>query len=69
MKIANIDRETLHNFWTTWEIAMKFSGKMCLTILKFTKKPGFHPLLRRYIFRKPQVGGQIDPPAVLGLIS
>ena len=32
MKIANIDREILPNFWTTWGISMKFSGKMWLMI-------------------------------------
>ena len=45
MKVANIQREILHNFWTTWGISMKFSGKMCLMIiLKVKKTPGFHPL-------------------------
>ena len=28
MKIANIDRESLHIFWNTWGISMKLSGKM-----------------------------------------
>ena len=37
MKIANIDREILHNFWRTWGISMKFSRKIWLTILKITK--------------------------------
>ena len=38
MKLANIDKEILYNFWTTWGISMRFSGKMCLTIiLKVTK--------------------------------
>ena len=32
MKIANIDREILHIFWTTWGISVKFSGKMCFMI-------------------------------------
>ena len=42
MKIANIDREILHNFWTTWRISMKFSGKMWLMItLKVIKTQGF----------------------------
>ena len=42
MIIANIDREILHNFWTTWAILMKFSGKMWLMIiLKVTKNLGF----------------------------
>ena len=67
MKIANIDREIFHNFWTTWGVSMKFSGKMWLMI---KLKPGFPPLFRRYIFRKTTGRvGQIDPtlPAVLGL--
>ena len=58
MKIAIIDREFFHIF-----IISSF----------LHKKPGFHPLFRRYIFRKTAGGGgQIDPPslppAVLGLI-
>ena len=32
MKIATIDREIFHIFWTTWNILMKFSGKMWLMI-------------------------------------
>ena len=40
MKIANIGRESLHNFWAIRGISMKFSGKMChIIILKVTKKP------------------------------
>ena len=36
--------------------------------IKSHKKKRFHPLFRRYIFRKTTGGGgQIDPPAVLGL--
>ena len=30
MKIANIDGENLHIFWTTWGISMNFLGKMWL---------------------------------------
>ena len=75
MKIANIDKEILHNFWTTWGISMKFSGKMCLMIiLKVTKNQGFTLCLEGTIFKKPHGEGgrgQIDPhslpPAVLGL--
>ena len=33
MKIANIDTESPHNFWTTWRISMKFSGKNALMII------------------------------------
>ena len=62
MKIANINREIIYNFWTTWRILMKFSGKMWLMIIISHKKRGFHPLFRRYIFRKTTF-----PSAVLGL--
>ena len=38
IKIAHIDRESLHIFYTTWGISMKFLGKMWLMIiLKATK--------------------------------
>ena len=64
MKIANIDREILHNFWKTWGISMKFSRKMCLMIiLKFTKKQDFTLSLEDRFFEKPQRG------AILGLIN
>ena len=33
MKIQNIDRESLHIFWTSSRISMKFSGKMGLMII------------------------------------
>ena len=33
MKIASIDSEIVHIFWTTWGNCMKFSGKMCLKIM------------------------------------
>ena len=37
-----IDREILYIFWTTWGIAIKFSGKMWLMImLRVTKNQGF----------------------------
>ena len=55
MKKANIDREILHNFWTTWEISMKFSGMMCLMIiLKVTKNQGFSFSLEYTFFEKPR---------------
>ena len=39
IKIANIEEENLHNFWTTWGISVELSGKMWLMIiLKVTKK-------------------------------
>ena len=41
-KLANIDREIPHIFWTSCVISMKFSEKMCLMIiLKITKNQGF----------------------------
>ena len=40
-----------------------------MIILKVTKKTGFRPLFRRYIFLKTTWGGQIDTSAVLGLNS
>ena len=53
MKIANIDREILHIFWTTWGNSMKFSGKMRFKILlKVTKKQGFSLSLEYTIFEK-----------------
>ena len=63
MKITNIDREILHNFWMTWGNSMKFSGKMCLMIIiKVTKNHGFTLSLEDTFLEKPQGAGQIDPP-------
>ena len=51
MKIANIDREIHHNFWTTRGVSMKFAGKsVTYDKIKSDKKPGFQPLFIRYIF-------------------
>ena len=63
MKIANIDWEILHNFWTTRGISMNFSEKMCLMItLKVTKNQGFTLSLEDSFFEKLQGGeGQFDP--------
>ena len=38
MKIANINRESLHFFWTTWEMLMTFSWKMWLKKKRKKKK-------------------------------
>ena len=58
MEIANIDREFLHIFWTTWGISMKFLGKMCFKIiLKFIKKQDFTLSLENNFFEKPQADG------------
>ena len=55
MKIANIDREIIRIFWTTWGISMKFSGKMWLMIiLKVTKTQLFTLSLEDTFFGKPQ---------------
>ena len=74
MKIATIDRKSLHIFWTTRGIWMKFSGKMWLIIiLKVTKNQGFTLItlsLEDAFFEKPQRGGRVKlttTPAVLGL--
>ena len=55
MKIANIDREFLNIFWTTWDIPMTFSGKMWLMItLKVTKNQGFTLSLEDTFFETPE---------------
>ena len=72
MKIANIDREVVHIFWTTWGNSMKVSGKMGLKIiLKVTKNQGFTLTLEDTFSEKPQGGGSNwpPPPDVLGLKS
>ena len=64
MKIDNIDKEILHNFWTAWGISMKFSGKICLMIiLKVTKNQGFNLSLEDTIFKKPQGGSNWTLPS------
>ena len=81
MKIANIKREILHIFLTTWGISIKFSAQMWLMIIsKARKNQGFILSLEDFfknIFQKTIRGGvQIDtrpppptPLAVLGLNS
>ena len=58
MKTVNIEDESLHIFWTTWGVTMKFSGNMCLKILKVTN---FTLSLKSTFLEKLQ-GGPIDPP-------
>ena len=41
MKIASIDRENLHMFWTTWGIPVKFSKDLTCDTIKSHKKSGF----------------------------
>ena len=70
MKLAHIVEESLHIFWTTCGISMKFSGMMWLMIIvKVTqKKPGIHHRFSRYIFKKTTGGVKLNcPPAFLGL--
>ena len=58
MKIANIDRESLHIFWANWGISLKFSGKMWLMIiLKLTKNHGSTVSLEDALSGKPQGEG------------
>ena len=38
-KLANIEREFLHIFWTIWGNSMKFSGDMSQDNIKSHKKP------------------------------
>ena len=68
MKIANIDRESLHIFWTTWRISMKFSGKIWLMIiLKVTKNQGFTIALEDTSSEKSKGGVKLTHPVFLGL--
>lgn len=51
--MANTERESLHIFWTTEGISIKFSEKdVTYENIKSHTQPGFHPLLRRYLFEK-----------------
>ena len=62
---ANINRESLQNFWTTKEISTKFSGKMWLKfMLKVTKIQDFTLSWEDTFLEKLQGGrDQIDPPS------
>ena len=54
MKIPNIDRESLHIFWMTRWISMKFSGKVWLMIIsRATKKQSFTLSLEDKFLEKP----------------
>ena len=59
--------ESLHIFWPTWKISMKFTGKIWfMMILKDAyKRTGFNPLFRRYVFRKTTGGGVGTPQSFL----
>ena len=49
MKIANIDREILHNLKNFNEI---FRKGVTYDNIKCNKNPGFNPLFKRFTFRK-----------------
>ena len=57
MKIVNIEEENLHISWKSWEISMKFSGKMWL--IKVTKNQGFTLSLKNTFLEKSLEGCQI----------
>ena len=65
MKTVNNDKEILQIFWMTWEISMKFSGKMWLMIiLKVSKFQGFRISLEDTFFEKPQTANlKLTPPS------
>ena len=66
MKIVNIDEESLHMFWTSSGISMKFSEKVWLMIiLNITKNQDFTLSLKNTFLEKPQ--GSNWPPSFLGL--
>ena len=72
MKIVHIEEENLYIFRTTWDISMKFLGKMWLTIndnIKRHEKPGFTLSIENTFLEKQQKrgGSQIKPPTFLGL--
>ena len=56
MKIANIDRESLRIFWTSWGISMKFLD-VTYDNFKSHKETGFHHLFSRCIFQNKTAGG------------
>ena len=61
MNIANIDGESLHILWITWEILMKFSEKMWLMIiLNVTENQGFNDLEDAFLEEPQGAGNQFD---------
>ena len=67
MKIANIVKESLRIFWTTYEISMKLSGMMWpydnikSKKIKSHKKTGIHYLFSRFIKKKTTGGVKLSP--------
>ena len=60
MKIAKIDREFLHVFWTTKRNSLKFSKKICFKIiLRATKNQVFTLSLEDTFFEKSKGGDRV----------
>ena len=56
LKLANIDRENLHNSWSTWgsgNFNETFRKDVAYGNIKSYKKAGFHSLSAKHIFEKP----------------
>ena len=77
LKIANIDREILDRIFKKIKDLRNFNEIFRKSVtyynIKSHKKPGFHPLFRRCVFRKTtgEEGGgvKLNPPAVLWLTA
>ena len=61
IKIANIDRESLHIFWITGRTSVKLKCEICENVkdvtydnIKSHKKSSFHPPFRETFLEKPQ---------------
>ena len=67
MKIANIDGERFHIFWTTWGISMEFSWKMSYDNSQGNEKHGSTLSLEDTFLGKLQEGSNWPPPASLGI--
>ena len=62
MKLANINKENIRIFQTTWGILMNFLEKLYLTImLEVTKNQGFIFSLLNTVLEKPQWGINLTP--------
>ena len=62
MEIVHMEEENLYIFQTTWDISMKFLGKMWLTIndnIKRHEKPGFTLSIENTFLEKQQKRGGV----------
>ena len=62
MKIVHMEEENLYIFQTTWDISIKFLGKMWLTIndnIKRHEKPGFTLSIENTFLEKQQKRGAV----------